>query len=216
MKQIYHLIQKDLRIEWRQRYALSGMLLHVFSSVFVVYLCTKILNAPSWNALLWIVILFSSITIASKSFIAENKGRHIYYYTIASAEAMIISKIFLNTILVCINAILCFGVYVILMGNPVVSIDLYFIILCLGATGFAAAFTMMSSLSSKSGNGSLLMPVLSMPVVIPFLMIVIRASKKAMDGLDSSLITKDILVIALLIFLITAMAYILFPFLWKD
>jgi heme exporter protein B len=88
--------------------------------------------------------------------------------------------------------------------------------LCLGATGFAAAFTMMSSLSSKSGNGSLLMPVLSMPVVIPFLMIVIRASKKAMDGLDSSLITKDILVIALLIFLITAMAYILFPFLWKD
>jgi heme exporter protein B len=42
------------------------------------------------------------------------------------------------------------------------------------------------------------------------------ASKKAMDGIDTSLIIPDLLVVLAINFIVMALAYLLFPFLWKD
>ena len=50
-KEIIALIKKDLLLEWRQRYAINGVLLHVVSMIFVVFLSLKIMNAPTWNAI---------------------------------------------------------------------------------------------------------------------------------------------------------------------
>jgi heme exporter protein B len=86
----------------------------------------------------------------------------------------------------------------------------------LGCAGFAASFTFLSSIASKAGNGNLLMPVLSFPIIIPMLLVLVKASKKAMDGLDPSLIWPDLLVLLAIDVLVIALAYLLFPFLWKD
>ena len=70
MKTIAQLIKKDLLIEWRQRYAISGILIHIFSATFIVYLSVRIVNAPTWNALYWVIMLFTSVSAVAKSFIA--------------------------------------------------------------------------------------------------------------------------------------------------
>jgi heme exporter protein B len=75
---------------------------------------------------------------------------------------------------------------------------------------------MLSAISSKSGNGSLLMPVLSIPVIIPLLLILIKTCKRAMDGIDSGLVYNDLLVLAFFNMLIFILAWFLFPSLWKD
>jgi heme exporter protein B len=86
----------------------------------------------------------------------------------------------------------------------------------LGCIGFASTFTMLSAISSKAGNSNLLMSVLSLPIIIPLLLIIIKSTKRALDGLDSSLIYKDAGVLLIFNLLIVALAYILFPSIWKE
>jgi heme exporter protein B len=216
MEQILHLIKKDILLEWRQRYAINGIVLHVVSSVFVVFLAVKVINPPTWNALFWIIMLFTSVSAVAKSFIAESKGRQLYYYGIVNAQAVILSKTIFNILLMLLISLISFVVYITLMGNVVADILYYILAMLLGCIGFAAAFTMLSSISAKTGNSNLLMPVLSFPIIIPMLLVLIKTSKKAMDGLDISLIWPDLLVLLGIDFIIIALAYILFPFLWKD
>src|SRR6185503_19853328 len=85
LKEISALIGKELLIEWRQRYALGGMLLYVIVTVFICYLSFKnVIEVSTWNALFWIIILFASINLSAKSFLQESKGRLLYYYTLSS------------------------------------------------------------------------------------------------------------------------------------
>lgn len=210
------LLKKDLMLEWRMRFALNGILLHVISSVFLVFLSIKILNAPTWNALFWLILLFSSISAVAKGFIGEHKGRLLYYYTISSPQQMIVSKIVFNTLFMLLIACICFGVYTLLLGNLAQHTGYYFLVMALGCIGFSTTFTLLSSIAAKSGNGHLLMPVLSFPIIIPLLLVLIKASKKAMDGIDTSLILPDLGAILAINFIVVALSYVLFPYLWKD
>lgn len=216
MNPIFALIQKDVTIEWRQRYAINGILLHAISSTMVVFLSVKMLNAPTWNAIYWIVLLFSSVSAVAKSFVAESTGRQLYYYGIVSAQQLIVSKLIYNAVLTTFLALLCLFTYSLFLGFPVQNTAYFLLIIALGAIGFSSTFTLLASIASKSGNGNLLMPVLSFPVIIPLLLVAIKAAKKAVDGIDPSLITKDLLVLLAINTLIITLSYILFPFLWKD
>ena len=216
MKQVLTLIRKDIIIEWRQRYAINGILLHAIASTFVVFLSVKMLNAASWNAIYWLVLLFSSVSAVAKSFIAESEGRQLYYFGIVSAQQLILSKLIYNAILTVVLALLCLITYSLFLGFPVQNTTYFIIIIVFGAIGYSSTFTLLSSIAAKSGNGGLLMPVLSFPVIIPMLLIAIKAAKKSVDGIDASLITKDLLVLIGFNFIIIALAYILFPFLWRD
>src|SRR3972149_9790280 len=105
LKEISALIQKEILLEWRQRYALGGMFLYVVTTVFVCFLSFKnVIDANAWNALFWIIILFASINASAKSFLQESKGRLLYYYTINSPQAFILSKVIYNSLLMLVMA----------------------------------------------------------------------------------------------------------------
>jgi heme exporter protein B len=113
-------------------------------------------------------------------------------------------------------ACICWGVYTLLLGNMAQNQIYYFLIMLLGCIGFSTTFTLLSSIAAKSGNGHLLMPVLSFPIIIPLLLVLIKASKKAMDGIDVGFILPDLAVILAINAIVVALAYSLFPYLWKD
>src|SRR5688500_15418241 len=98
LREVILLLKKDMVIEWRMRYAIGGIFLYVVSTVFVIYI---ILNSERalhlvqynwWSILFWITIVFTAVNAIAKSFTQENKERLLYYYTIASPQAVIISK----------------------------------------------------------------------------------------------------------------------------
>ncbi len=216
MRETIKLIQNLLLVEWRQRYALNGILLYVFSSIFTVSLSVKVLNLPTWNAVFWVLILFNSINAIAKSFIAESKGKMLFYHGLIAPEKLILAKSIYNAIFNLVIAFIALFFYTIILGNPIQNMAYYALVLFLAAIGFAFTFTMVSAIAQKSGNGNLLMPILSFPIIIPFLLLLIKASKKAMDGLDVSLIYTDLLLLLIMNMLVGALAYILFPFLWKE
>jgi len=48
VKETILLIKKDLLLEWRQKYAIGGILLYVVSTVFIVFISTGDIPAPVW------------------------------------------------------------------------------------------------------------------------------------------------------------------------
>jgi heme exporter protein B len=219
-KEIIYLIQKDFVLEWRQKYAFNGMLLYVGSTVFICFLSfgirSDVLSEPIWNALLWIILLFTSVNAIAKSFMQESRGRLLYFYSIASPQGIIMAKIIYNTFLMLILAVVCFVFYAFVLGNPVQDIPMFLLSLLLGAIGFSTSLTMISGIAAKASNGSTLMAILSFPVIVPMLLMLIKMSKNAMDGLDRGASLDELLTLLAINMIVITVSYILFPYLWRT
>ena len=60
------------------------------------------------------------------------------------------------------------------------------------------------------------MAILSFPVIIPILLMAIRVSKNAIDGLDWSVSLDKIVTLMAINVIVAVTAYILFPYLWRS
>lgn len=214
------LLSKEFLLEWRQRYALNGLLLYVVSTVFVCYLSFNLergmLNVITWNTLFWIILLFSAVNGIAKGFLQEREGRYFFYYSIASPESIILSKIIYNAGLMLFIALVGFMFYAFVMGNPVQDIPLFLGNLVLGAIGFSSTLTMISGIASKAKNSSTLMAVLGFPVILPMILMLMKVSKNAIDGLQRSASYEELMTIGAINLIVLAASYVLFPYLWRS
>lgn len=220
LNQIWTLMKKEMLIEWRMKYALSGMILYLMSSIFLGYITFSLgraqINPLTWNVLFWVIMLFVATNSIAKSFIQENKERLLYYYTIADPQSIIISKILFNCILMLFLVLGGFIIYIILLGNPVADVPLFVFSLLLGAIGFSATFTMISSIASKASNSGTLMAILGFPIIIPMLLLLIKISKNAIEGLDRVTTYDEIITLLAIIIIAISTSILLFPYLWRS
>src|ERR671933_626690 len=96
-KHILTLIKKDLLLEVRQQYTFYGVLLYVASTIFVVYLSMGQPEETVWNALFWVIQLFVCVNAVAKSFLQDNRGRMLYFYSIAGSRQFILAKLIFNS-----------------------------------------------------------------------------------------------------------------------
>lgn len=220
MQELKALIEKEIRLEWRQRYALNGMILYIVSTVFVCYMSfalkSKGMEPITWNTLFWIILLFTAVNSITKSFTQERAGRQLYYYTLASPQGIILSKIIYNIVLLLALSLIGLFIYIIFLGNPVQNLLMYLTAVVIGAIGFSSTLTMVAGIASKAENTSTLMAVLSFPIILPMLSMLIRLSKNAIDGLEWNTSYDEILILLAIDAIVITISYLLFPFLWRS
>ncbi|PYF73898.1 heme exporter protein CcmB [Pedobacter nutrimenti] len=215
--QVKYLIQKEILLEWRSKYAINGVLLYVVSTVFVCFLSfITIDNKITWNALFWIIMLFASINGVSKSFLQESKGRQLYSYVLASPGAIILAKTIYNVLLMLVLTTIALAVYTLVFSYIPADFLMFYVAVLLGSLSFSTIFTMISAIASKAGNGGMLMAILSFPVIIPVLIVLIRLAKNAIDGLDRSVSLDEIGILLLINVMTVCASLLLFPYLWRD
>lgn len=216
MQEVLYLIRKEIMLEWKQKYAFNGLILYAICTVFVVYMAFIEIDPVAWLSILWIILLFCSVNAVAKSFVQESGQRQLYYYTLHRPEAVIISKIIYNTILLVILGALAVGLYHVFLGNPVEDAVLFYGTLFLGACCFSLTLTMISAIAAKAGNTATLLPILSFPVLLPVLIILIRISKVAVSNVGDVQMQQNITVLIAINGILIALSYILFPYLWRD
>ena len=214
---IIELLKKEFRQEFRQKTALAGILLYVLSIVFISFLSFKNGMRPDvWVALFWIVVFFSGINAAAKSFFTENRHRSIYNYTLYHPTEFVVSKITYNILVIWVVVLCSFVCFGWMIGYPVQNSLLFFITLLLGGAALAGSLTLMSCIASRTGNSFSVMSLLSIPVCIPVLLLALRLTRNAVDGLEwqvSYSYLGGLLLIDLIIF---ALSLFLFRYLWKE
>lgn len=217
---IVQLLKKEFILELRRKSVIAGLGLYLFSLIFICYLTFNLkqnsISPATWSALFWLTILFSVVNSVAKSFIGEKKGVFIYLYTIASPQQIILSKILYNTLLCWLISLTGYLLFSIFIFNPVQDQLTFFMVLLLASVGFSTSLSLISGIASKANNSNVLMAVLSFPVVISILLMAVRATKNALDGLELSASSDELLNLLAINCISGALGYILFPYIWRS
>ena len=216
IKQIAALVKKDLLLEFRQQHSFFGIVLYVFCTVFVVYLTMGSPEEMVWNGLFWIVQLFVCINAVTKSFAIDSNGRMLYYYSLSNPTNFIVAKLLYNAILMCVFSSISFLVFLLFLQNPFQYIFLFWLIALLGGVGLSFVFSFLSSIAAKAKQQAALMAIMGFPVIIPQLLLLMKISTIAFSNVVQSGLWQMIGLLFALNCLVIVLAYILFPFLWKD
>ena len=102
------------------------------------------------------------------------------------------------------------------MGNIIPNIPLFLLIVVLGSLGLSSLLSMMSAIAAKAQNNFTIMAILAFPIIMPLLIVIIRLSMSVINGMDFYYNLKFFAVLFLLDIIIIILAYLLFPYLWKD
>jgi heme exporter protein B len=172
--------------------------------------------AKIWNSLFWITLIFCTLQAISKSFLTVSRSRWIYWNQLSSPGQILWSKIiygWLTMVALTLVNLILFGFF---MGMPVIHMFAYVKILILVTGGISTIFTFIGAIASKANQAGFLAPVLSLPVILPLILLGIKASNKVFNPILVSSVNKDILMLTALDGLILVLSGILFSALWKE
>lgn len=212
-----HLIKKEFLLEFRQKSTLAGILVYIVATVFISALSfKKIIHPTVWNALFWTIFMFITVNVSTKSFMQETKGKGLYNYLYYSPRHFILSKIIYNMLLMAVLSLLTFFFYSWFVGSMVQDMGMFLLALLFSSSAFSGVLSLMSAIASKANNNISLMAILSFPVLMPLLLVSVKLSKHAIDGLAWSVSYKYLLILIMLNFVVVALATLLFNYLWKE
>jgi heme exporter protein B len=216
-RQVISILQKELLQEVRHKSGFMGIIIYSIASIYCSYLAFRqVIDIPVWNALLWIIILFSATNAIAKSFLNESRGEQLLYFSLLNPTALIIAKAVYNVLLLLIITAINFAAYSILLGNSVQNMPLFAGGLFLGVSALGLILTLVSALAARAGNSASLMAILGFPLIIPTLITAIRFSSNAIDGQTLAVNQPYFIVLISLNVLIFTLILLLFPYLWRE
>jgi heme exporter protein B len=215
IRQAKILFIKEIKTEWRNRYAINGILVQLVSAVFITNLCFKSLTPATWNALFWVIVLFSSVNAIARSFIQEREGRLLYFHTLVHPLAVLFSKMVFNTILSIVITLLALVLFSLFLDTPSWDLWRYSTLIVLFSIGLGVLFTTISAIASKTKAGGIIMPLLSFPLIIPMIVVAVAGGVLVVMG-DHSNFLQNAGVLFLIDVMIVVLASIMFRFLWQN
>ncbi|MDG1880887.1 MAG: heme exporter protein CcmB [Schleiferiaceae bacterium] len=210
--------------DWELQYRRSsGWFVSLLFSAVVTFLTSLLIKNPTantWLALMWMILIFSAIQIASKAFSA-NDGQYYYINQLVNPLELLIGKSLSTSFSTLLISLLSFLLFYIWVGFPNISdhqTPLFPLLISISLGSVALSFTLSftSAIASKVDGNTSLMSILSIPLLLPTLLVSLRASKLALLGQSIEQIYPIWIGELSLCGLSLALGAILFPYLWRS
>jgi heme exporter protein B len=212
-------LDKDLRCEFRTKYALNAIILFAVTTLTVVSFAVGQfgLTPEIQSALYWIIVFFSAMSGLARVFVREEEAGTVHALRLAASPSVVyLGKLGFNVILMGILEIVVFPLFVIMMGLRVENWALFVAVLVLGSAGLASLATIMAAIVAKANVKGALFTILSFPPLLPLLITCIRGTRLALEGAEVAAAGPELrLLIAYSIVMVTA-SLMLFEFVWND
>lgn len=211
--------QKDLRLEWRSGLGVSTVLAFIASSMFIVLFSLRadLLSVPVQSGLIWIIILFASLTTLSRVFVSESdRGTLDLLRLNASSEAVFAGKLLYNFLFTLLISSVAMFLFVLMAGMVVVDLLLLFLVVILGAAGLAGSTTLLGALSAQASRRGAVFPVLALPLLLPLMLVLVRATSSAFTGSGEGLPLDQLVLLAGFPGVTISASVVLFDTLWED
>ena len=190
-------LMKDLRLEWRSRESINGLLFFALLVVIVVSLAFDPTSNPSLareiaGGILWIAILFASVTALSGSWLREQRNSVLDAQRLAPSapSALFLGKVLANFLFVSLVELVLAPVFSVFYNlHPLGETRLLLIIVPLGTWAIVINGTFFAALSLRARSRELLLPLLLLPIILPALLGAIQATTGVLTAeLDSGYI----------------------------
>lgn len=175
---------KDLRVELRTRYALTAILL--FAVICLTAISFSVQDQGGWqlqSALLWLVLLFSSLTGLMRAFVVEEDARTADMLRLsASPLAVFVGKLAFNALLLAVLVLVLVPGFCLFMHSTFQDVPLLLVTLLVGCWGLSTVLTFTAALVSRARAQGALGTVLAFPLLAPLLKMAIGAGAAALSG----------------------------------
>jgi heme exporter protein B len=126
-----------------------------------------------------------------------------------------LSKLFFNALLMLVMSSLSFVLYSLFLGNPVIRLLPFLLLVLFGGLSLSLVFTFLAAIAARAQQNAAIMAILGFPVIIPQLVMLIKISAAAFST-AGEIPLAAVLLLAAIDVLVILLSMILFPFLWKD
>lgn len=216
MNRISEIFLKELVVEFRQKYALGGIFLFSATIVFLVYKVFNQVSGLEWSIMLWIITLFAGLNAIVKSFVQEKKETYLYYYSLFDPLELITAKLIYNILFLGLLFISILIFMSLFLGFPVKDPTLFFMGSTLGLTGIGIILTFVSLIANSEQSGSTLMSVLSIPLILPIMMLLLKITAVSLRLISDTSVDQDVWMLAGIDAIMLGTVIVLFPFLWRS
>ena len=216
MNRIWNLVMTEARIELRERYALTGLLLYVMSASFIVFSIWRQLPAREWGLTFWVIFLFCSLMAALKTFGRESESRYFYYYTLYHPLELFVSKVIFNIGLLLFIFFTLWLVLTVMADNHFLRPGWFLTTGIMGCIGLSFLLTLISSIAIKTQQNASLTSVLALPLMIPILINLLRLTSYSLGSSPDENPWNEMMLLGSIISLVAGMSLWLFPYLWRS
>lgn len=210
---------KDLRAEFRTRYALSALGLFAVTTLTVISFAMGPfgLEQELLAALLWVVLFFSAMAGLSRAFVHEEEARTAPALRLAAAPAAVyLGKFLFNLVLLFLLELLIVPLFIAMMGMEVSNGVLFLLILALGDLGLAGATTVVAAIVAQASAQGALFTVLSFPLLLPLLISTIEGTRLALSGAALAQGGGNLQVLLAYAVAMVTISLMLFPAIWTE
>ena len=185
-------LRKDLRLEWRSRDSINGMLFFSLLVVVVFSLAFDPTGYPTTarqisGGILWVAILFASVTALNQAWTREQRNQVLDAQRMAPspASALFLGKALANFIFVSAVEIVLAPVFVVFFNlHALGNLWLLALVMPLGTWALVLNGTFFAALGLRARNRELLLPLILFPIAIPALLAMIQSTTSVLTGDD--------------------------------
>ncbi|MDE3104523.1 MAG: heme exporter protein CcmB [Acidobacteriota bacterium] len=192
LRQVLAHLRKDLRLEWRSRDSINGMLFFSLLVVVVYSLAFDPTGYPTTTrqisgGVLWVSILFASVSALNQAWTREQRNQVLDAHRMAAApaSALFLGKALANFLFVTAVELVLAPIFVVFFNlHPLGQTSLLLLILPLGTWALVLNGTFFAALGLRARNRELLLPLILFPIAIPSLLAMIQATTAVLTGDD--------------------------------
>ena len=214
MSQIIAQLGFHFKIEYRSWPQIASLLLFMWCIAYVIYRVRPEITTSDFNFIYWIIVLLTSVSVAIRGTAHARSGERLMMYSLVSPSTALFGLILFNAVYMLIVALVLYLGLILLFYPQLTFSSSYLLIIVVGGLTIGIVLSFVSAISRYLDGQHTSLSVLSIPLLIPSLLL---SHSIGEELLTSGQLVGDKFVILLGLALIsTALAIILFPYLWRE
>ncbi len=211
--------QKDLKLEFRRRYALNAIAMFALTTLVTVSFSIGPLDVePAVAApLLWIILFFSAMSGLSHIFIREEEQQTAdTLRLVLPPNAVWLGKWLFNVLLLFALELIVVPMFCLMMNISVENLTTFVLIVTVGSIALSSVATIIAAIISLTSSRGALFAVLSLPIALPVLISGIEGTRMAMHGAAFERGLPDLQILFSFSVVIITISALVFEFIWRK
>lgn len=219
MRRAWAILRKDVRSEYRTRYAVNTLLLFALVTLTALSFATAGAGVTPLLAAVfyWIILFFSALSSLAQTFVKEAETKtETFLKLTAASDSVFLGKWAFNLLLILLLEAALTPLFIIMLNVTLSHWGIWIGVLLLGAVGLVSTTTLLGALIASANVRGALFSVLAFPVLLPLLVTAIRASEVCFGGGTQMALNDTFLVLGAYAVVSTTASWLLFPFVWRG
>ncbi len=181
---------------------------------YVIYRVRPEITVSDFNFIYWIIVLLTSVSVAIRGTAHARSGERLIMYSIVSPSTALIGLLLFNALYMLIVALALY-LGMILLFYPQITFSLsYLLVIVVGGSTIGIVLSFVSAISRYLDGQHTALSVLSIPLLIPSLILSQNIGEELLNS--GQLETDKFVILIALAMISTALAILLFPYLWRE